>query len=96
MGGFLETAKVLLEVNADFEAKAEGATPVQITYYEDQIEMVRFLLKAGAKTDFRKGWRLREDFPDSRENPVTKVGKREMALIPPMLFCLANTIRQRV
>ncbi|KAL8905161.1 MAG: hypothetical protein Q9171_006780 [Xanthocarpia ochracea] len=55
MGAFLETAKVLLEANVDIEAKAEGATPVQIAYYEDQTEMVRFLLKAGAKTDFRKG-----------------------------------------
>lgn len=64
MGGILETAKVLLEANADIEAKAEGATPVQIAYYEDQTEMVRFLLKAGAKTDFRKGWRLREDFSE--------------------------------
>ncbi|PVH68063.1 ankyrin [Cadophora sp. DSE1049] len=67
MGGFLETARVLLEANADIEAKAEGATPVQIAYYEDQTEMVRFLLKAGAKTDFRKDWRLREDFPECFE-----------------------------
>ena len=77
MGGFLETARVLLEANADIEAKAEGATSVQIAYYEDQTEMVRFLLKAGAKTDFRKGWRLREDFPEFFEGEPSDQSQEE-------------------
>ncbi|KAG4441352.1 hypothetical protein IFR05_003166 [Cadophora sp. M221] len=66
--GFLEAARVLVEAGADVNAESLEGTVLQMAgraeYTADDVEMVRLLLKAGARTDFRKGWRLRGEHPE--------------------------------
>lgn len=66
--GFFDAAKVLVEAGADVNSESHEGTVLQVAgraeYSADEAEMVRLFLKAGARTDFRKGWGLREKHPE--------------------------------
>ncbi len=54
--GLKETAEILCESKADVNCQTKnGETPLHMASEKGKVEMVRFLLSQGAKTDIRDG-----------------------------------------
>lgn len=52
--GLVDTAKILIDAKSDINAQTKtGETPLHLSAEKGKIEMVKYLLECGAKTDIR-------------------------------------------